>query len=101
MSCRLRGNLTRPSPASVRPSKSIRNYVDAYIDLGYALSSQKKLDDAIACYRKAVEIDSKSVVAWQQMGWAEYRVGNWRASIEALETSCKLREARAITPSGS
>ena len=70
--------------------------------LGNALSSQKKLDDAIACYRKAVELDSQSAHAWQQMGWVQYRAGNWKASIEDLEKSCKLQEgARAITPSGS
>ncbi len=63
----------------------------AYTNQGLALSSQKKLDDAIACYRKAVEIDSKSVYAWQELGWAQYRAGSWKASIEALDTSCKLQ----------
>src|SRR5262245_51222775 len=29
--------------------------------------------------------------AWQSMGWAQHRVGDWRASIEALEKSCKLQ----------
>ena len=66
-------------------------FVDAFTILGNALSSQKKLDDAIACYRKAVELDSQSVLVWQQMGWAEYRTGNWRGSIVDLEKSCKLQ----------
>jgi hypothetical protein len=26
------------------------------------------------------------------MGWVQYRIGDWRASIEALEKSCKLQE---------
>ena len=25
------------------------------------------------------------------MGWVQYRAGNWKASIEALEKSCKLQ----------
>jgi eukaryotic-like serine/threonine-protein kinase len=64
---------------------------EAYIILGNALFSQKKLDEAIACFRKAIELDPKSDHAWQNLGWVQYRAGNWKASIDALETSCKLQ----------
>ncbi|MHB8954089.1 MAG: tetratricopeptide repeat protein [Pirellulaceae bacterium] len=40
--------------------------------------------------KEAVELAPQSVRAWQYLGWVQYRAGNWKASIEALEESCKL-----------
>jgi serine/threonine protein kinase/tetratricopeptide (TPR) repeat protein len=40
--------------------------------------------------RKAVAAGSQSPLAWQVLGWAHYRAGDWKASIEALENSCAL-----------
>jgi hypothetical protein len=31
-------------------------------------------------------------LAWQYLGWIQYRAGNWKASIEALEKSCTLEK---------
>jgi tetratricopeptide (TPR) repeat protein/serine/threonine protein kinase len=41
--------------------------------------------------RKAVELATQSGLAWQMVGWASYRTGDWKASIEALEKSCALQ----------
>jgi tetratricopeptide (TPR) repeat protein len=46
---------------------------------------------AIAVAKAAVELDQKSSITWQVLGWALYRTGNWQASIEALEKSCQLQ----------
>jgi tetratricopeptide (TPR) repeat protein len=40
--------------------------------------------------RKAVEVVPKSSLAWQVLGWARYRAGDWKASVEALDKSCDL-----------
>jgi serine/threonine protein kinase/tetratricopeptide (TPR) repeat protein len=40
---------------------------------------------ALAAARKAVELAPNSEPAGQVLGWAQYRAGNWKASIEALE----------------
>jgi serine/threonine protein kinase/tetratricopeptide (TPR) repeat protein len=66
-------------------------HVKAHNALGNDLYGQRKLDEAIAWYRKAIELDPKSVIAWQCLGWVQYRAGNWKASIEALEKSCILQ----------
>ena len=54
-----------------------------------------KLRDApggLATARKAVELAPQSIMAWQVLGWAHYRTGDWKASIEALEKSCALQD---------
>ena len=49
--------------------------------------------------RRAVELGKESVElapqpgwAWQNLGWIQYRAGNWQDSIDALEKSRKLQE---------
>jgi len=41
--------------------------------------------------RKAVEVAPQSSIAWQVLGWARYRAGDWKGSVEALEKSCALQ----------
>jgi eukaryotic-like serine/threonine-protein kinase len=62
---------------------------------GLANNPDPKLRDpkrAVALSKEAVELAPLSVNAWQHLGWVQYRAGNWQASIEALEKSCKLQE---------
>src|SRR5262249_52976700 len=47
---------------------------------------------AVELATKAVEVTPRSYLAWMVLGWAQYRAGNWSASIEALEKSCQLEE---------
>jgi tetratricopeptide (TPR) repeat protein len=60
--------------------------------LGNALRNQQKLPEAVLAYRKATELDPNHAMAWQVLGWLQYRIGDWRVSIEALEKSCKLQQ---------
>jgi tetratricopeptide (TPR) repeat protein len=41
--------------------------------------------------RKAVELAPQSSFTWQLLGWAQYRAGDWKAGVEALEKSCALQ----------
>jgi tetratricopeptide (TPR) repeat protein/serine/threonine protein kinase len=50
-------------------------------------NSQQAVEHA----KKAVELDPRSTAALQALGWAQYRAGGWRESIDALEKSCKLQ----------
>jgi tetratricopeptide (TPR) repeat protein len=45
---------------------------------------------AVEHAKKGVELQPQGVVAWQVLGWAQYRAGAWRESIAALEKSCTL-----------
>jgi tetratricopeptide (TPR) repeat protein len=50
-------------------------------------NSQQAVEHA----KKAVELEPRSSGALQILGWALYRAGAWRESIEALEKSCNLQ----------
>jgi tetratricopeptide (TPR) repeat protein len=50
-------------------------------------------EEALQAAKKAVELAPKSDSAWLVMGWANYRVGEWKASITALEKSVALQTA--------
>jgi eukaryotic-like serine/threonine-protein kinase len=67
-----------------------RNLGAALGQKGWGLVSGPKR--GIEAIKRAVELAPQSSMAWQYMGWAQYRLGDWRASIEALEKSCKLQD---------
>jgi tetratricopeptide (TPR) repeat protein/serine/threonine protein kinase len=65
--------------------------------LAWILAShpEAKLRDpkqAVVLAKRAVELDPTSSMTWQYLGWVHYRTGDWRASIEALEKSCKVQK---------
>jgi serine/threonine protein kinase/Tfp pilus assembly protein PilF len=69
----------------------------AHIGLAWTLTNcpAQKLrhpSRALATAQKAVELDPKSSLAWQVFGWALYRTGDWKASIDALEKSMALQQ---------
>src|SRR5262245_31041144 len=78
-------------------------YTNARGNLGVALakkgwhlisSPDSKLRDpkrAIEALKEAAQLVPQSALAWQYLGWAQYQAGNWNASIEALEKSCRLQ----------
>jgi serine/threonine protein kinase/Tfp pilus assembly protein PilF len=79
------------------------NYAVARKNLGIALMAKgwnlanhpdPKVRDfkrAVELSKEAVEVAPESSMVWQFLGWIQYRLGNWKASIEALEKSCKLQ----------
>jgi tetratricopeptide (TPR) repeat protein len=71
------------------------NFALAHCCLAWLLTTcrEVKLRDApggLEAARKAVAAAPQSPLAWQVLGWAHYRAGAWKASIEALEKSCAL-----------
>jgi tetratricopeptide (TPR) repeat protein len=67
----------------------------AHVRLAWLLTncSEAKLRDTqggLEAARRAVEKAPQLALSWQVLGWAHYRAGDWKASIEALEKSCAL-----------
>ena len=56
----------------------------------FSLLSPDPKRRAVEAVNEMVKLAPESAAAWQFRGWVEYRVGNYRAGIEALEKSCKL-----------
>jgi superkiller protein 3 len=70
-------------------------YADACISLAKLLTSCVDLQlrnskEALDLAQKAINLTPQSADAWSALGWAHYRAGNWKASIEALEKSIAL-----------
>ena len=59
MRCAARARWTRPSPPTTRPSNSTRSTPWPTYNLGIALEDKGRLDEAIASYKKAIELDPK------------------------------------------
>jgi eukaryotic-like serine/threonine-protein kinase len=51
----------------------------------------RDIQRAVEASNEAVEVTPQTSLAWQYLGWVRYRAGDWNASIEALERSCKLQ----------
>jgi tetratricopeptide (TPR) repeat protein len=71
--------------------------VDAYSRLVDVLANgaDSKLRDAaeaLKMARKAVELAPRESGNWQRLGWALYRTGAWKDSIEAFHKSMALQE---------
>jgi tetratricopeptide (TPR) repeat protein len=77
--------------ARLRPS-ALGNINLAWI---FTTCSLPKLRDpvrALEAAHKAVDLAPQSELAWQVLGWAEYRSGHWQASALALEKSMDLQK---------
>jgi tetratricopeptide (TPR) repeat protein len=48
---------------------------------------------AVAAARKALELAPKQGYYWHTLAWAEYRAGNWKAALSALEKVKELGSA--------
>ena len=73
------------------------NVAQPHADLAWLLATcpDAKFRDAAQALegaKKAVKFAPESAVSWQVLGWAHYRTGAWKASIEALEKSIELQK---------
>jgi tetratricopeptide (TPR) repeat protein len=53
---------------------------------------RRKPTEAVELARKAVELTAEEGTAWNTLGVAHYRAGNWKAAIESLEKSRQLSQ---------
>jgi tetratricopeptide (TPR) repeat protein len=67
-----------------------------WINLGGALLVKGKIDEAIACYRKVIELDSKSALAHNDLGYALQRAGRTDEAIAAWCHAIELDPKLAV-----
>ncbi|MEX0679483.1 MAG: protein kinase [Pirellulales bacterium] len=61
-------------------------------NLGHAYAQQDQWDKAAVEYVNAIELAPQDGYFRNTLGVAQYRAGNWKAAIEALEKSMELRD---------
>jgi tetratricopeptide (TPR) repeat protein/serine/threonine protein kinase len=77
----------------LRPNDS-RGYVElAKLLTTFPEPRRRDPGRALEAAQKAVQLAPQSPSEWQLLGWARYRAGDYKASLEALEKSCALQEA--------
>ncbi|MFO0842107.1 MAG: tetratricopeptide repeat protein [Gemmataceae bacterium] len=85
---------TRPSPAATRPSRLDARLPLPHTNLGVALRDKGRLDEAIACHRRAIALDPKCAglnlgVALQGKGQLDEAIACQRQAIEADPKSAR------------
>jgi serine/threonine-protein kinase len=75
------------SPATKTPDEALS---EVGLLQANALRDQGKLDEAIACYKKAIALDPKSADAHNNLGFALDRVGRQKEAIEAWREAVRL-----------
>jgi hypothetical protein len=66
--------------------------------LGFVLRNQKKLDEAVACYKKGIELDPKAVWAHHGLGDALRSQGKLDEAIAELRQAVTLGKKMAAAP---
>jgi tetratricopeptide (TPR) repeat protein len=65
------------------------------LDEGAALYKRGRYADALASFRKAVELDPGLTKAWENIGWAQHRLGNDHEALRVWTTVLKVEPGNA------
>ncbi len=86
-----RARWTRPSPATTRPSNSTRSTPSPPLNLGVILCDVKRdYDEAIACFRKAIDLDPKNAYGHHNLGVALKGKGQVDEAIACFQKAIAL-----------
>jgi len=76
-------HLTRLAPEQQKGS--------AFYDLGVALAADKQVDEAIASYRQALQLNPRDEWAWNNLGNLYRQVGRLTEAVDALREATRLK----------
>ena len=91
--CRPGASSTRRWPSTAAPSNSTRG-AQAHYQLGMCLQARGRLDEAMAEFRRAIELDPKGAPAHHQLGMC------WQAKGQLDEAMAEYRRAIELDPKG-
>lgn len=81
--------LTAPSPVPPPPVAPIGDSVAALIRTGIDAAQAGELDQAVAAFRKAVEVGPTSALAWDSLGVVLVRSGDEARGVEAFRRALR------------
>jgi superkiller protein 3 len=98
LALRLQGEVREAVQAFREAIRLQPNYARAHMNLARCLTTcgdrtLRNPREALAAARKGVDLAPGSDLAWLVLGWAQYRVGEWKASVAALKKSMELQKA--------
>lgn len=70
---------------SNRPEEKKENHADAFVKKAYAWSYLKKIDEAIKCFDKAIEINSDGISLWNDKAFALVDLGRHDEAIKCFD----------------
>jgi DNA-binding helix-hairpin-helix protein with protein kinase domain len=86
------GTIGKPKVKKMYPSVTSEKAKKLY-DRGVYLVKKERFVEAVKALEQAVEIDARIDEAWQQLGFAHYRLGNLPESIRASNRALSIRES--------
>ena len=89
--CRTGEGWTRRSPATAARSSCTPDYAEAHNNLGNALQDQGNLDEAVACYRRALELKPDYAEAHSNLGIALQDQGRLDEAIACYRRAMELK----------
>ncbi len=66
-----------------------------YVNLGIALASLRKNEEAIKAFKQAIEINSENVTAYKNLALVYYRTGNEKKTIQCYVKAARLGDEAA------
>ncbi|HEV3022714.1 MAG TPA: tetratricopeptide repeat protein, partial [Pirellulales bacterium] len=71
-------------------------YAESLSELAWSLAARPETElrdppRAVELAKRSIELNPNTTVAFNTLGVAQYRAGNWQAAVEALDQSVKLR----------
>ena len=97
MPCATRGSWTKRSPAAAGPWQLKPDYAEAHNNLGVALKDQGELEEAAACYRRAVELKPDYAEAHNNLGNAFKDHGELEEAVACYRRALDLKPDAAAS----
>lgn len=97
---RISGTLSQTTPHSVLPPTPSVPSSNPYLKEAYRLYTQRRLNEALVQYDRALKVDDRNATAWQGRGLTQALNGQHREALASFEQALKLDPGLIIALNG-
>ena len=90
----IKGSKLEPTEIDSKKASDVLSNV--FYKQGNGLSEQDKIDDAIICYQKSIELNNKNIEAWYNLGGNYFLINDSINAVRAWEHVKKLNPAHSF-----